>query len=146
MINFYPGYIDPRAVEPLREFMLSIRPQIGALYESLADDPLARRRAVRALFREARTERELPRAPLGVLLDHFDRAIAVAGADHVGLGADWDGVPSMPEGLEDVSQLPVLTRGLLERGHSEDVVRKVLGENLLRVLASAATSEHRPRL
>jgi membrane dipeptidase len=137
MINFYPGYIDPRAVEPLREFMLAIRPRIGALYESLADDPVARRRAVRALFRDAQTERDLPRAPLAVLLDHFDRAIAVAGPDHVGLGADWDGVPSMPEGLEDVSHLPALTRGLLERGHSEEVVRKVLGENLLRVLKIA---------
>ena len=136
MINFYPGYIDPRAVEPLREFMLAIRPQIGALYESLADDPIARRRAIRALFRDAQAERELPRAPLAVLLDHFDHAIAVAGPDHVGLGADWDGVPSMPEGLEDVSRLPVLTRGLLERGHSEDTVRKILGENLLRVLAT----------
>jgi len=140
MINFYPGYIDPRAVEPLREFMLAIRPQIGALYESLADDPVARRRAVRALFREARAERDLPRAPLAVLLDHFDRAIAMAGPDHVGLGADWDGVPSMPEGLEDVSHLPALTRGLLERGHSEETVRKVLGENLLRVLTIAETS------
>ena len=143
MINFYPGYIDPRAVAPLREFMLAIRPQIGALYESLADDPVARRRAVRALFREASAERELPRAPLGVLLDHFDRAIAVAGPDHVGLGADWDGVPSMPEGLEDVSHLPALTRGLLERGHSEEVVRKVLGENLLRVLAQAESLQQR---
>jgi membrane dipeptidase len=135
MINFYPGYIDPAAVEPLREFMLAIRPRIGALYESHPEDEVARRHAIRALFGEVRRERELPRAPLTVLLDHFDRAIAVAGPDHVGLGADWDGVISMPEGLEDVSRLPVLTRGLLARGHSEDVVRKVLGENLLRVMA-----------
>jgi membrane dipeptidase len=143
MINFDPGYIDPRAVEPLREFMLGIRPRIAALNEGLADDPIARRRAVRTLFREAQTERELPRAPLDVLLDHFDHAISVAGPDHVGLGADWDGVPSMPEGLEDVSQLPTLTRGLLARGHSEEVVRKVLGENVLRVLAIAESVSQR---
>ena len=76
----------------------------------------------------------IPRTSLSVLLDHFDHAIQVAGPDHVGLGADWDGVASMPEGMEDVSRLPNLTRGLLERGHSEATVRKVLGENLLRVM------------
>jgi membrane dipeptidase len=70
-----------------------------------------------------------------VLLDHFDHAIRVAGADHVGVGADWDGVASMPRGLEDVSRLPALTEGLLARGHGPVVVRKVLGENVLRVMA-----------
>ena len=59
----------------------------------------------------------------------------MAGPDHVGLGADWDGVPSMPEGMEDVSKLPTLTAELLARGHSAETVTKVLGGNLLRVLA-----------
>ena len=76
----------------------------------------------------------MPRTSLSVLLDHFDHAIAVAGPDHVGLGADWDGVDSMPRELGDVSQLPSLTRGLLARGHAPATVRKVLGENLLRVM------------
>ena len=79
----------------------------------------------------------MPQTSLGVLLDHFDRAIEVAGPDHVGIGADWDGVPSMPVGLEDVSELPKLSQGLIERGHSPATVRKVLGENLLRVLSEA---------
>ena len=60
--------------------------------------------------------------------------IRVAGPDHVGIGADWDGVASMPAGMDDVSKLPALTKGLLERGHAPEVVRKVLGENLLRVM------------
>ena len=51
------------------------------------------------------------------LLDHFDHALRVAGVDHVGIGADWDGVPSMPYEMDDVSALPRLTLGLLERGH-----------------------------
>jgi membrane dipeptidase len=79
----------------------------------------------------------MPRTSLDQLLDHFDHALAVAGPDHVGIGADWDGVPSMPVGMEDVSKLPALTRGLLARGHSEQTVRKVLGLNLLRVMAEA---------
>jgi membrane dipeptidase len=74
---------------------------------------------------------------MDVLLDHFDHAIAVAGPDHVGLGADWDGVPSMPVGMEEISDLPSLTDGMLARGHSPETIRKVLGENVLRVLAAA---------
>ena len=76
----------------------------------------------------------VPKGSLAKLLDHFDHALRVAGEDHVGLGSDFDGVPSMPAELEEVSDLPNLTRGLLERGWSEAVVRKVLGENLLRMM------------
>ncbi len=84
--------------------------------------------------RELNRELPWPQTPLDVLLDHFDHAIQVAGAAHVGIGADWDGVPSMPSGMDDVSRLPALTRGLLERGHSRETVVGVLGENLLRVM------------
>ena len=58
----------------------------------------------------------VPQTSLDVLLDHFDHALRVAGADHVGIGADWDGVPSMPRDLEDVSQLPRLTAGTAGSG------------------------------
>jgi membrane dipeptidase len=101
---------------------------------------VAARRAYRDLF----AGRPRPRAPLAVLLDHFDHALAVAGPDHVGIGADWDGVVSMPQGLEDVSRLPALTRGLLGRGHPPEVVRKVLGGNVLRVMDAAARAAARP--
>jgi len=136
MINFYSGYIDASLVAPLRQVFIGFAPRFAALREQYADDPVARMRAMRALFREV----EVPQADLSVLLDHFDHALEVAGPDHVGLGADWDGVPSMPRGMEDVSHLPALTRGLLERGHSPEVVRKVLGENLLRVLGEVETA------
>ena len=54
--------------------------------------------------------------------------------EHVGIGSDYDGVgDSLPAGLKDVSDYPNLVQGLLERGHSESDVRKILGENLLRV-------------
>lgn len=70
-------------------------------------------------------------------LDHIEHAVEVAGIDHVGLGSDFDGVPSLPAGLEDVTRLPWITYGLLKRGHSEDDVRKILGGNTLRVLEAA---------
>lgn len=130
MINFYSGYDDASLVSPIRELVLGLGPQLAEIRQRHAADPVAMRRAYRALLRG----REVPGTDLSVLLDHFDHAIAVAGPSHVGIGADWDGVASMPRGMEDVSRLPALTRGLLERGHSPEVVRGVLGENLLRVM------------
>ena len=87
-------------------------------------------------------------ADLDAYLDHLDHAIRVAGPDHVGLGSDFDGVPRLPAGLEDVTRLPHVTYGLLRRGHGEATVRKVLGGNALRVLREAeavAEDARRPR-
>ena len=75
-----------------------------------------------------------PYADLEEVLDHFDHVIKTGGIDHVGIGSDYDGVgDSLPSGLKDVSKYPNLVRGLLERGYSEEDVRKILGLNLLRV-------------
>jgi membrane dipeptidase len=75
--------------------------------------------------------------PLSLLIDHIAHVIDVAGEDHVGLGADFDGVPSLPEGLGGVDGLPKITLELVRRGYSDDVVKKVLGENFLRVMEAA---------
>jgi membrane dipeptidase len=133
MINFYPAYIDERAAAQGRDYFAKHGAALGAI---LSDPDLVaaeRRRRAAAHFEK----HPAPQTSLDVLLDHFDHAIAVAGADHVGLGADWDGVASMPVGMEEIADLPRLTEGLLARGHSPDAVRKVLGENLLRVLERA---------
>lgn len=74
-------------------------------------------------------------ATMDMLMAHFEHAIKVAGIDHVGIGSDFDGVDGLlPPGMEDVSKLPTITYELLKRGHSEADVKKVLGENLLRVM------------
>lgn len=71
---------------------------------------------------------------LDILLDHIDHMFRVIGEDHVGLGLDFDGVGDIrTEGIEDITQLPNLTRGLVERGYNETTIRKILGENFLRV-------------
>jgi membrane dipeptidase len=74
-------------------------------------------------------------ATMDMLMRHFEHAIKVAGIDHVGIGSDFDGVDGLlPTGMEDVSKLPNVTYELLKRGYSEADVKKVLGENLLRVM------------
>jgi membrane dipeptidase len=67
------------------------------------------------------------------IIEHIDHAVKVAGADHVGLGSDFDGA-NMPYGMEDATKLPFITEGLLSKGYSESDVRKILGENTLRVM------------
>ena len=64
----------------------------------------------------------------------IDHIAKVAGIDHVGIGSDFDGVPSVPSGLEDVSKMPNLTPALLKRGYSEKDIRKIMGANFLRVV------------
>lgn len=65
---------------------------------------------------------------------HIDHVVKVAGIDHVGIGSDFDGISSVPAGLEDISKMPFLTAALLKRGYKEADIRKILGENHLRVL------------
>jgi membrane dipeptidase len=75
-----------------------------------------------------------PYARLEEVLDHFDHVIKLTSVDHVGIGSDYDGVgDSLPIGLKDVSSYPNLVEGLLRRGYSDEDIRKILGENLLRV-------------
>lgn len=77
---------------------------------------------------------QIPFATTDEVLDHFDHVVAIAGIDHVGIGSDYDGVgDSLPIGLKDVASYPNLINGLLQRGYSEADIRKILGENLLRV-------------
>lgn len=74
---------------------------------------------------------------LGDVVDHIEHIIRVAGIDHVGIGSDFDGVPRLPVGLEDVSTYPRITQELLHRGYQREAIHKILGENILRVLERA---------
>jgi membrane dipeptidase len=87
-----------------------------------------------------------PFADVELVLDHFDYLKNLVGVDHVGIGTDYDGVgDTLPIGLKDVSSYPVLIQGFLDRGYNEEEIKKILGENLLRVWAEvesvAAASE-----
>ena len=95
-----------------------------------------------ARFREQYAEEHgpYPYATLDQVLDHFDHVVELTSADHVGIGSDYDGVgDSLPIGLKDVSDYPNLVNGLLDRGYSVEAVKKILGENLLRVWRDVET-------
>jgi membrane dipeptidase len=75
---------------------------------------------------------KIPRPPLSMLIDHIDHIAKVAGIDHAGLGSDFDGIPSSPEGIDSAADLPKITAALMERGYSAEDCRKILGGNFLR--------------
>src|SRR5229473_2093394 len=85
------------------------------------------------LTRENVDKGKLPRIEWTKIIEHIDHAAKVAGVDHVGLGSDFDGA-NMPYGMEDATKLPQLTEALLRKGYSEGDVKKILGENTLRVM------------
>ena len=77
---------------------------------------------------------KLPKVDWTLIVAHIDHAVKIAGIDHVGLGSDFDGA-TMPFGMQDVSHIPQITDALLKKGYSESDIRKILGENTLRVLS-----------
>jgi membrane dipeptidase len=85
------------------------------------------------ITREYVAQGKLPRVEWTKIIEHIDHAVKVVGAEHVGLGSDFDGA-NMPYGMEDASKLPQITEALLRKGYSEGDIKKILGENTLRLM------------
>ena len=127
MINAYSPMVNGRLTEEVMDAAMErLRTRhggdLGQLWRAIAEEQRAR---------------GIPEATLDDVLDHIEHAVEIAGADHVGLGTDFDGVPQLPAGFGDVTRLPWVTYGLLRRGMPEADVRKVLGANALRALEEA---------
>jgi hypothetical protein len=89
---------------------------------------------------------QFPRPPLNSLIDHIDHIAKVAGIDHIGLGSDFDGVTSLPEGIDSVADLPKITQALLQRGYTREQIQKILGGNFLRVMREVEATAQRLQL
>jgi membrane dipeptidase len=129
MVTFVPGFLSPE-VNAHGKRQQAERDRLRALYPNDA----AKVDAEVKTWLAANPE---PRATLAQVADHIDHIRKVAGIDHIGIGSDFDGITSVPAGLEDVSTYPALTAELLKRGYSDGDVRKVLGQNVLRALRRA---------
>lgn len=130
MVNFFPDFVNPRDAE--RSVARSAKRK--ELQRRFADD---KERADGELRKWEQANPRSGECDVHDLLDHIDHIVKVAGIDHVGLGSDFDGVPALPKQLDDVSTYPVITQGMLDRGYSAAEIRKVLGENILRVFREA---------
>ena len=133
-VNFYSVFVDAKTVGPQSDDRdKRLKAQQDAIDAKYKDDP--ERRAEESDKLEQANP--LPPLPISKLIDHIDHIVKVAGIDHVGIGADFDGANDMPEGAKDVSMLPNITYELLKRGYSEQDIRKILGGNFLRAFAEA---------
>jgi membrane dipeptidase len=139
MINFSSTFLDQKVVDDYKAKKAALAPRVAKLSEQFLDDPQKRDAEIAKLVDAIVT---VP-APWTEVVDHIEHVMKVGGPQAVGLGTDFDGMPNPPQGLEDVSKLPIVTEELLRRGHSESEVRGVLGENFLkfweRVEAARAT-------
>ena len=129
MVTFVPSFIAPQAGANYMETYQALT----KLREQYAGEPDKIRAAI-AEYRKAHPE---PKATLSMVADHIDHIRKVAGIDHIGLGGDFDGISSVVQGLEDVSKYPDLTAELLKRGYTDQDIRKILGQNILRVMREA---------
>jgi membrane dipeptidase len=126
MVNFFSAFIVPHSAHQDVERMAFRREQ-----EKTTDNEGESESALK------RWDADHGRGELGTihtLVDHIDHIVKVAGIDCVGLGSDYDGVSMLPKQLEDASSYPYITQALIDRGYSDDDIRKILGGNMLRVL------------
>lgn len=129
MVTFVPGFVSKGLIdynEELSRAQQAIRARAG--------NDEAR---IQAEVRAWTTARPRPLATLSEVADHIDHIRKVAGADHVGIGGDFDGISIVVKGLEDVSTYPALFAELVRRGWSDADLRKLAGENILRVMAKS---------
>ncbi len=135
MVNFFSAFIDEESRKALTAQMAERNAALAAVSAKLRNDPGLLLRTTTAI--ERKWAGKVKRPPLKSLIDHIDHIAKVAGVDHVGLGSDFDGIPSTPEGIDSVADLPRITEALLARGYSPEQVHKILGGNLLRVFREA---------
>jgi len=132
-VNFGPQFLDAQFAAAEDAAQAQNADRFKALLQS-APDPKTAQAGMWQMFGEL--SKSLPPVPASLVIDHIEHVARVAGIEHVCLGSDYDGIAVAPQGLDDVSKLPFITRSLLARGFSADDVRRVLGENVLRVLAA----------
>jgi membrane dipeptidase len=130
-IAYVPDFLSQEYMEQSEKKQKELEPTIEELRKKYKDN----QKELYAHIMELYQQNPIPLPPASIIVDHIDHVVKLVGADHVGLGSDFDGTFAVPEGLEDVSKLPIITYHLLKRGYKEEDIVKILGGNLLRVFA-----------
>jgi membrane dipeptidase len=128
-INFYSGFLDPTFSAKQQNFLIKHKPELKEL-----TDKYGRSKAIDTLIALHKEEAEESRPRIERIIDHIDYVVKMIGVDHVGIGADFDGAESFPQGMDSVADYPKITAALLERGYSETDVQKIMGGNFVRLL------------
>jgi len=128
-LNFFSGFVDSNYLTRIQDFNKKHKTE----RDSLRNLKWSSYEIDEWMSKTHSAEAEVLRPHMNQLLDHLDYIVNLSSADHVGLGSDFDGVSSTPRPLDDVSTFPLITKALLERGYSKKDIRKILGENFIRV-------------
>ncbi len=129
-VNFNPGFIDSTFQKKETAFLKTHAAEQDSLIKSGMRDYYA----MDYLYHKYAAETQSIRPPLSKLIDHIDYIVKLVGIDYVGLGSDFDGINITPQELDDVTNYPLITKALLEKGYRKEDIAKILGGNLLRVL------------
>ncbi len=126
MVNFYSAFIS----DDFRKAYAAQTPQRNAAVKAYEAKLKAEGKPVTyemtsGILKEWTAK--IPRPPFSELIDHIDHIAKIAGVEHVGLGADWDGVDSLPQGVDSVADLPKITQALLDRGYTGEQIKGILG-------------------
>ena len=132
-ISFHVGFLSQK-FRDAQQIRPELRTQIAAESKRrCGENEACQVIETEKLTRELVAQGKLPRVDWTEIVDHIDHAVKLVGADHVGLGSDFDGA-SMPYGMEDASHLPKITEALQAKGYSEVGIEKILGGNTLRLI------------
>jgi len=135
-INYEKSFIDQPYKDAYDRETGGVVQHLSELTKNCNNDEACIASEMAKLQQKLIAEGKLPHVSWERIIDHIDHAVKLVGAEHVGLGSDFDGA-DMPDGLEDCSKLPKITEALLRKGYSDGDIRNILGENTLRILEQA---------
>ena len=141
-VNFFPGFVSESYRLAMEKHNLDMWEEIEDVEKFASRAPVAHWSGTPEYVEQEKAEIRQRRGSkwdeglptLSDVVDHIEHIAKVAGIDHVGLGSDFDGIPMAPVGLEDCSKFPAITEELLRREFSEADIKKILGENTMRVM------------
>jgi membrane dipeptidase len=135
-INYEKSFIDEAYRQASEKLSGGVVAMFDRFKKECGDDEECLSRKMTQEEKEATAEGKIPHVSWERIIDHIDHVVKLVGADHVGLGSDFDGA-TMPEGMDDCTHLPKITEALMRKGYSDTDIKKILGGNLLRVMEQA---------